>query len=86
MRQIIRVTALLILLTYPSYAGEIQNGVTNPPPPPVAQSTGTTDGSTPNVSAGTPAPSAAQSGIGLDGDIPHEQLILSLLQSLLALF
>ena len=73
MRQIARMLVLVFVLAGPAYAGDMGNGVTSPPPPPTSTALATADSSA-------------------DGDMEKPEavsktgLVLSLLESLLALF
>jgi hypothetical protein len=81
-RQFFATAVLILVLTFPAFAGEIQSpGVINPPPPPSQQSSVTGDMSMPGATATGDIliPGAAE----LD---PVTEAALSLLQSILSIF
>lgn len=83
LRQLCAVFVLALALSLSSFAGEIQTGVTTPPPPSQMMSTG-------DISTGV----TGEISTGITGDIttgvtatdPATDIFLSLLQSLLSLF
>jgi hypothetical protein len=66
MRKTISVAALLLALTCPAYAGEMQNDKPAPPPQPASAIQEPTDGATLNGDISTPGPSESLTQIALE--------------------